>query len=31
MAEDPDEDDIMSFSKISGPAWLTVDSDGQIW
>lgn len=30
VAEDPDEGDVLVHTKISGPDWLTVDSDGTL-
>jgi hypothetical protein len=30
FASDPDKGDTLTFSKISGPAWVTVNSDGSI-
>jgi PKD repeat protein len=29
-AADPDEGDVLTFSKISGPAWLTIEPDGSL-
>lgn len=30
LASDPDEDDALSFSKLSGPAWLDIAPDGSL-
>ncbi len=30
MAEDPDVDDVMTFSKVRGPSWLIVNQDGEV-
>jgi len=31
MADDPDEGDVITFSKVQGPAWLQVDGEGHVW
>ena len=30
MAEDPDVDDVMTFSKVRGPSWLNVNQNGEV-
>ena len=31
MAEDPDEDDVLTFSKVHGPNWANIEPDGEVW